>query len=253
MSYQQKKDQVFREENRGHQPFEFDAQVAEAFDDMASRSIPGYQESLRTAIWIVQHHLEQTFEQGIIYDLGASTGAFESAIVDLSSAKRWEIIAIDSSEEMMNQAKGRLHAHPLGDHIEWRAERAQDTQLDPAVMVISHYCIQFVEPQDRQALVARIYDQLKPHGFFVLSEKVQPTASEARYFQDRYDTFKRAAGYSDQEILNKRTALQDVLIPWTVAENEAMMRQAGFDAPVLMHKNWNFCTWIAQKLPSGVL
>jgi len=43
---------------------------------------------------------------------------------------------------------------------------------------------------------------------------------------DCYYDYKKAQGYSEYEIVQKREALENVLIPYTVVENSAMVKNA---------------------------
>lgn len=240
-------DQVFRDEARGKIPFRFDETVANAFDDMAARSIPGYAMSLRTAVWLAREHIAPQHTEGVIYDLGASTGALEHALLSCPESTSWRFVAVDKSPEMIARAQARVAAHPRAHTITWRTEDVQDTPIENALLVVSHYCLQFVAPSARSAILDRIFAGLHPGGYLLLSEKTSDEPHEAPYFRSRYEAFKRDQGYTQQEIDNKKHALEGVLIPWSAQQNEEALRDAGFESPVLVTKHWNFATWIAKK------
>lgn len=243
-----KKDRVFVSPERGARPFRFDDVVADAFDDMARRSIPGYLNSLRTIAWLAEEHVAAAFHTGTVYDLGASTGALEEALLPiLAQREAWRVVAVDLSNEMLERAESRLAAQPAAARIEWRAEDVRQTVFEDAIFVVSNYCLQFVDASAREAILARIYEGLRPGGFFVLSEKTIGTPEEEHYYRGRYDAFKRDQGYSEAEITHKRQALEGVLLPWTAQQNENALRAAGFTEPVLMLKHWNFSTWLVRK------
>lgn len=247
LSFSPKVDQVFRTDESGERPFEFNAEVADAFDDMAARSIPGYRQSLRTAVWLAVEHVAPMFSHGKVYDLGASTGALEAALLEQPQTQGWRFVAVDSSQEMAERAKARLQNHPRAHTVQWRVEDIQETPIEDAILVVSHYCLQFVPPDARTDILERIYEGLRPGGFFLLSEKTEEDAHQEQYFRSRYEAFKRDEGYSQAEIDNKKKALDGVLIPWSAAQNEAALRLAGFEEPVRLMKHWNFSTWVARK------
>ena len=59
--------------------------------------------------------------------------------------------------------------------------------------------------------------------------------------------YKKNKGYSEYEIAQKREALENVLIPYTMQENIEMLKNAGFnDIEVIFRWN-NFATFIAFK------
>ena len=63
----------------------------------------------------------------------------------------------------------------------------------------------------------------------ILSEKVI-FADEAQNERliDLHHDFKRANGYSDLEISQKRTAIENVLIPETIEQHQRRLHQSGF-------------------------
>jgi tRNA (cmo5U34)-methyltransferase len=64
---------------------------------------------------------------------------------------------------------------------------------------------------------------------------------------DIYYDFKRARGYSDFEISQKREALENVLIPFTIDENIKMCKDAGFMDVSTIFQWGNFVTFVARK------
>ena len=100
-----KTDKIFFNKKNKITPFEFDEEVAEVFDDMLNRSIPGYQ-VLQEVIsnFIIEYYCKGSY----IYDLGCSTG---NTILGLyknmpgSSSIDYAIRAVDKSPEMIEKAK----------------------------------------------------------------------------------------------------------------------------------------------------
>ena len=70
------KDKVFAQKMGQIKSFEFDQTVADVFDDMVSRSVPFYDEIHR----IILDLIDRNYDQGLIYDLGCSTGTTISII-----------------------------------------------------------------------------------------------------------------------------------------------------------------------------
>lgn len=241
------KDVVFQSPDRAAQPFRFDEEVAAAFDDMARRSIPGYLESLRTIRWLAEEVVGPRYSEGVLYDLGASTGALEHALTPFLLRNDWRVVAVDLAAPMLEQAQARLDGSGIEARIEWRCEGIADTQFEDAVMVVSNYCLQFAAPPQRHAILQRIYGALRPGAFLVLSEKTLDGDAQESLFQSRYDAFKRDNGYSEEEISGKRAALRGVLQPWSLVENEAALRAVGFTKIYPIAKHWNFVTWLVER------
>jgi len=124
--------------------------------------------------------------------------------------------------------KARSHCAGL-PNIEVVLDDVLTYELDKADLVVSYYCIQFVQPRHRQELINRIYERLHWGGAFLLFEKVR--GPDAR-FQDisvaLYNDFKARNGFSADEILNKTSSLKGVLEPFSTEGNLGLLRRAGF-------------------------
>ncbi len=59
--------------------------------------------------------------------------------------------------------------------------------------------------------------------------------------------FKKAQGYSDLEVSQKRAALENVLIPETVAQHQQRFLKAGFSSAEIWFAYFNFASFIALK------
>jgi len=124
---------------------------------------------------------------------------------------------------------------------------AQITVQDASVVVLN-WTLQFVPVEQRVDVVQGIYDGLRPGGVLVLSEKV--TFEDAHLDAlniDLHHEFKRANGYSDLEIANKRSALENVLIPETLATHKRRLGDAGFDSCDVWFQCFNFASIVAVK------
>jgi len=82
----------------------------------------------------------------------------------------------------------------------------------------------------------------------ILSEKFVSADSTANdlLVELHYD-FKRANGYSELEISQKRSALENVMKPDTLAEHQARLSEAGFSSQTLWFQCFNFCSMVAIK------
>ena len=109
-----------------------------------------------------------------------------------------------------------------------------------------NYTLQFIPPNRRLALVKKLRDALQPGDILILSEKIElaEPAMNARMIDMHHD-FKRAQGYSDLEIANKRQALENVLIPETRQGHIDRLNQAGFSHCDVWFQCFNFASFIA--------
>ena len=117
-----------------------------------------------------------------------------------------------------------------------------------ASVVVLNYTLQFVLPKNRVPLLQNIYKGLIPGGSIILIEKIKSEAPELNNtFIELHHQFKEQKGYSKLEISQKREALENVLIPWTVKQNSHLLNSAGFSTVDLFFKWNNFAGFIALK------
>ena len=180
-----------------------------------------------------------------VYDLGCSTG---TTLIELSKNcnKTLNLIGIDNSEAMLERASKKAKA--FGVDIKFICSDIFDVNLKGAKAVFSNYTLQFIRPLQREKLIKKIYDSLEDGGIFIFSEKlVSQNSILNKQLIDEYYSFKKAQGYSEFEISQKREALENVLIPYTEDENNKMIKDAGFSHCEMVFKWVNFATFIAIK------
>ena len=222
--------------------FEFDAEVAAVFDDMLQRSVPFYKESQKITEFFVLKKLQQG---GVMYDLGCSTASLLLNIhrkleVDAS------LVGLDNSEAMLEQAKRKCEAY--GANIEVKLADILEYEYDKADVFVSNYTLQFIRPLVREELVKKISASLKEEGVFLFSEKVISHHCKLnKELIECYYEFKKEQGYSEYEIMQKREALENVLVPYSEEENIKMALNCGFSHCEVVFRWANFATFIAIK------
>ncbi len=222
--------------------FEFDAKVAAVFDDMVSRSVPFYKEVQELIVQFASKHLKDGCR---VYDLGCSTASTLLAL-EQATDKKLELIGIDNSDAMIEQAQNKIAAY--GSQIKLMVDDIVTTPMEHANLVVSNYTLQFIRPLKRSELVQRIYDSLDENGIFIFSEKViMDDKVLDKEFIDLYYDYKERQGYSRFEIAQKREALENVLVPYTYEENVQMLKDAGFETVDTLFRWVNFNTFIAKK------
>lgn len=220
--------------------FHFDAQVAGVFDDMIKRSVPGYQEVLAMQANLIRRIYRKPWK---IFDLGCSTGNLFALLG--SDFPLDACVGVDPSAPMLEKAKQRFSS--LSSPV-WCLQGAEETDLGGAGIVVLNYVLQFLEPAQREPLLARIFEELEPGGFLLLSEKVRhthPLLSDLEV--EVHHDHKRAMGYSDLEIQQKRDAIEDYLRPDSLDLHLARLKNIGFQGVDVVFKWMNFCSIMAVK------
>ncbi len=226
--------------------FQFDERVAEVFPDMIQRSVPGYGMLIST-IGILAARYAQADSR--CYDLGCSLGAVSLAMRRRISRPGCEIIAVDNSAAMIERGRQLLARDSAATvPVQMLCTDLQQVVIENASVVVLNFTLQFIPPAERLALLTRIYQGLNPGGILVLSEKIAfEEAGRQEFHQDLHHDFKRANGYSDLEISQKRTALEKVMIPETLACHRQRLHAAGFGFAEIWFQCFNFASLVAVK------
>lgn len=222
----------------------FDASVADAFDDMLSRSIPQY-ETMRGLVFDFGSLF--VTPQTDVLDLGCSRGEALSPFVRKFGAYN-RFVGIDVSEPMLAAARETFVGYPKSvvsiESFDLR------TGFPPvhASLTLSVLTLMFTPINYRQRIIADIYTHLISGGAFILVEKLLgQSAITDRMIQDRYHRMKADNGYSSEEIVRKAAALEGVQVPMTAAWNEDLLRWAGFRTIECVWRWCNFAMWLAIK------
>ena len=233
------KDELFKKAAK--KQFEFDESVASVFDDMINRSVPFYKENLTLLCNLLARLLCKNAK---ICDLGCSSANFLLFLASLRSD--FKLFGVDNSAAMIKLAKAKTKA--FGAKISFFEADLSKFEFFKNDAFLANYTLQFIRPPKRQALVNKIYENLNKNGVFVLSEKIiYENASLAKNIIELYENYKQSKGYTKFEIASKRQALENVLIPYTEAENIAMLKNAGFKRVESLFKWANFQSFVGFK------
>jgi len=224
------RDEIYRE-LPGDQNFRFDNTVAEVFDDMLERSVPGYRQVSEMSCTILARYLKPG---DLIYDLGCSTGTTLVELATRLDLAGLRFIGLDNSPAMLAKARLKAERAGLADRIDFREVDLTSAHLEPAGAVVMNYTLQFIAPDRRQAFLARLHRALRPGGVLILSEKTVSADPAPN-------------GYTETEIARKRRALEKVLIPFSLADNLRMLTAAGFAKAEPFHQWFNFASIMAVK------
>lgn len=227
--------------------FRFDDDVAAVFDDMIRRSVPGYGSILAMIPLLVDRYAAAGTR---VYDLGCSLGAGSIAAANVIAATprrldRCRVIAVDSSPAMINRLTDRIDPSLP---IDVQCRDIMDLPIENASVALCNFTLQFIAPQHRTAVIRRIGDGLRPGGVLLLSEKIHlPTSDQTDLLQTLHHQFKRANGYSDLEISQKRTALENSLVTETLDQHIDRLVDAGFNPIVPWFSCLGFASIVAAK------
>jgi tRNA (cmo5U34)-methyltransferase len=225
--------------------FQFDEAVARVFPDMIKRSVPGY----TTIIPMISLITERYAQAGsCCYDLGCSLGASTLAMRHGLRNTEASIIAVDNSRSMLERCGHYIELDNETTPVDLLLNDVRTIDYQPCSVITLNFTLQFLNIEDRLPLLRKLYEALQPGGVLILSEKLsfdEPATQNEQ--QELHWLFKKANGYSDLEVSQKRNAIENVLIPETTKTHHERLTAAGFDASFTWYQCFNFASIIAMK------
>ena len=183
-----------------------------------------------------------------VYDLGCSLGAATLSVRRNIRHPGCEIIAVDNSPAMVERCRRHIDAFRAQTPVQVIEDDIRTVEITNASLVVLNFTLQFLAPAERQQLLNNIYQGLKPGGALVLSEKFsfEDQQMDELLFNMHHD-FKRANGYSELEISQKRSMLENVMLTDSVNTHKARLNSAGFRHAEQWFQCFNFGSLVAIK------
>ncbi|OAI15878.1 tRNA (cmo5U34)-methyltransferase [Methylomonas koyamae] len=224
--------------------FKFDEAVVKVFPDMIRRSVPGYA-AIISAIGLLAGRFAT--EGSVCFDLGCSLGAASLAMRQQIAARDCRVVAVDCSPAMVEQCRKNLADSGVAG-VDVVCADIRDMPIENASVVVLNFTLQFIPLADREVFLAKLYRGLLPGGILILSEKLAFADPQQQDLQtEMHHLFKKAQGYSELEISQKRSALENVLIPETFAVHKRRLTSVGFASVEVWFQYFNFASMIALK------
>ncbi len=239
------KDRIFAQPLEKIGDFKFDENVASVFDDMIRRSIPIYEKIIFMLRILAGHYVKPNSN---CYDLGCSLGASALSIAGGITQPDCKVFAVDLSEPMIRRCCDNVATVKPPTPVVVMCDDIRNIAIEKASMVVLNFTLQFLPPEDRDELLKKIYDGMLPGGVLVLSEKIthdNPVTRELLI--DIYHDWKRSNGYSDMEVSQKRTALENVLKLDTMPYHLERLEKIGFKDCAQWFQCFNFASILAFK------
>ena len=227
------------------QKWQFNSAVADCFDDMLSRSVPGYLNMREILELIVISAIKDGNKR--ILDIGSSIGgSIEHYVKKYPSNKYY---CVDSSEDMISvfnkKYRNLIDSGRIISQCVTIEEYVWDGMFDIIQSVLT---LQFIAPALRQKIVDLVFEHLNDGGFFLFVEKIRNENAEMERFNvETYHRYKYKMGYSYEQIKSKQQALENILIPFSQDQNIQLLKNAGFKKFDCFWKNLNFMGFIAIK------
>lgn len=239
------KDNIYSKPLEQVSGFRFDRNVARVFPDMIRRSVPGYEEILQAISLFTAYHVKPNSR---CYDLGSSLGAASLAMRRGIREPDVAVYAIDNSPDMIRESRKYVSNKKNEPPVHLICADFRDVKIENASVVVLNYTLQFLDPHERKERLRIIYEGMLPDGILIISEKILfPDPKEQEFQYAMQLAFKKAQGYSNLEISQKRTALENVLIAETFETHRKRLLSVGFKQCFQWFQYFNFISMAAVK------
>ncbi len=240
-----KPDNIYAQKKSHLVDFVFDEAVANVFPDMIRRSVPGY-ENIIIMIGLFAEQYAQ--ENSNCYDLGCSLGAATLAMRHHINKQNVSIIGVDNSSSMIEHCQKNIDNDNATPRVELICDNIQNIDINNASLTVLNFTLQFLKPENRSELLKKIYKGMNNTGALILSEKI--TFNDKKQCNTNiklHEAFKKANGYSEMEISQKRSALENTLIPDTLETHQQRLTDIGFSKVIPWFQCFNFISILAIK------
>ena len=238
-------DQLYSQPREAITGFVFDESVVKVFEDMIGRSVPGYSTLLSMFPVLARYFVTSNSR---CYDLGCSLGASTLAVLQGINKPKVEIIAVDNSPAMIEKCQNLISEHKGPTEVNVKQADIIGLEIKNASLVVMNFTLQFIAENVRQELVDNIYAGMNKDGAFLLSEKIKSdNETEDNRLISLHHAFKKANGYSELEISQKRSSLEKVLLPETIEQHIQRLHKAGFSEVTVWFQCFNFVSLLAIK------
>jgi tRNA (cmo5U34)-methyltransferase len=216
----------------------FAGEVWRHFDSHIERSVPFFPQLHETIVRLAEQLVPAG---GRVYELGCSTGnlcrKLERRLDDTI-----DVVGVDVEPNMIAAARN------LGGSIRYHCADLRTYTLEPCHLAILCYCLQFIDPAERLALLSIVANTLEPGGAVIVAEKVKRRHARMNtLLQQAHCQYKLDQGFTSDEIEAKEKSLDGVMTPLYEDENPQLLTQAGLRDVHCIFRNLTFEAYIAFK------
>jgi tRNA (cmo5U34)-methyltransferase len=184
-----------------------DPKIVKSFDSHVREQLPWYDMATTAVSCLVRNYLPK---EGLIYDIGASTGNIGIAIKDILESREAEFVAIEKSEEMANSYNGG-GCLKIADAVYYNYDSFSVAVIFLSLMFMSHF--------DREYLLAKLFTTAHKGGAIIIVDKfIPPNGYIGTIMRRMTMENKLNQGASPKDILEKDLSLSGVQRPLSVSE-----------------------------------
>ena len=204
------------------------------------RIIPGHEGLLRMASLLLAESVPDT---GRVLVVGAGGGLETKVFADTHPG--WRFDGVDPSAQMLALATTVIGSHldRVSLHL-GTIDAAPDGPFDGATCLLT---LHFLPERVRRETLAAIHQRLRKGARFVIAHLSFPQDAGARdLWLSRYLAFMASSGMASSDGAAARAAVDEKLTILTPEQEEAMLREAGFNDVGLFYTGFAFRGWVGS-------
>jgi tRNA (cmo5U34)-methyltransferase len=207
-----------------------------SYTDDAPRKVPGRFDLHRMMMLLLA---EQASDEAHILIIGAGGGLETRALAEAQPG--WQLTGVDPSPAMLDLARRTIV--PFSDRIslvEGTVDQAPPGPFDGATCLLT---LHHIAPSERLRTLKEIRSRLKPSANIVIAGHSAPSPDPVRWmarsvaFGDRHGADAKAAS-------NTAKMMAERLHLLTPVDEEAMLKEAGFQDIAMFYAAFSFRGWV---------
>lgn len=181
--------------------------VATEFDKHVREQLPWYDLVTGIIIHFARHYIPSN---GVVYDIGASTGNIGNSLRPIIESRHVEFHAIDNSQEMRSMYKGPGELEVVD---------AQSYDYKNFDLAICFLCLMFIPVRLRSTLIKTLVERMNKGGAILIVDKTVPGSGYVSQIMTRLAiASKVATGCQAEDIISKELSLCGIQRPLSCDE-----------------------------------
>ncbi len=215
------------------------AHIASNYAEGPPKQVPGHAGLLRMTRLLLE---ECVPADGRVLVLGAGGGMELSVFTDAQPS--WTFDGVDPSAEMLETARLATLNHAQRVHLhQGYIETAPEGPFDGATSILTMH---FIPRDQRLATLREMRRRMKPGAPLVTAHMSFPQDEQSReVWSKRHAAFAVSNGFNPAQAEAGRLAILARLPILSPEEDEALMREAGFEGISLFYAAFDFKGWVA--------
>jgi tRNA (cmo5U34)-methyltransferase len=218
-----------------------DPQTVARYAEGPARQVPGFHAMQQMASLLLA---ESVPNEGEVLVLGAGGGLELKVFAEAQPS--WRFVGVDPSAEMLKLAATMLGA--LASRVDLREGYIDSAPPGPFDGAAGLLTLHFIEAQERLRTLLALRSRLKPGAPLVVAHHSFPQDADGKMrWLKRYAAFAAASGVPPANAHGAIEAIGTRLPTLSPEQDEALLKQAGFERVELFYAAFTFKGWVAYN------